>query len=198
LRDWQIAPKIELMPAHNQISQIPSYQQLPRWVRVVLIGRNWKFTLARIAVLVVACFIVVWFVLLPIRVEGISMLPTYRDGSVNFVNRLAYLWHGPQRGDVVGIRLSGPGIRPSVMYLKRIIGLPGETVTFVNGRVLINGQVLNEPYEDYEKYDCDWDLPPVKLGPNEYFVVGDNRSMPPEYHVYGGARRDQIIGKLLL
>jgi len=165
-------------------------------VRVVVIGRNWKLTLARLIVLVVACFVVFRFILLPIRVEGVSMLPTYQDGSVNFVNRLAYLRHGPQRGDVVGIRLADPDItRPSLMYLKRIIGLPGETAGFVNGTVLINGKALAEPYE---KYICDWNLPPVKLGPNEYFVVGDNRSMPLQYHELGVARRSQIIGKLLL
>ncbi len=183
------------MPAQGQTLPIPPPLRFPKWVRVLVVGRNWKFTLARLAVLVIACFVVFHFILLPVRVEGISMLPTCRDGSVNFVNRLAYLWHPPRRGDVVGIRLSPLDIRPSVMYLKRIIGLPGDTVAFVNGRVLINGQVLNEPYE---KYDCDWDLPPVKLGPNEYFVVGDNRSMPPEFHVKGVAKSDQIIGKLLL
>ncbi|MGB7768591.1 MAG: signal peptidase I [Verrucomicrobiia bacterium] len=170
--------------------------RLPGWARVVLIGRNWKLTLARVAVLVAACFIVFRFVLLPVRVEGISMLPTYRDGSVNFINRLAYLRHGPQRSDVVGIRLSDPGIMwPSVMYLKRVIGLPGETVAFVNGRVLIDGQTLDEPYE---KDGCDWNLPPVKLGPTQYFVVGDNRSMPSEFHAFGKVERDHIVGKAIL
>jgi len=165
-------------------------------VRIVLFGRNWKFTLARLAVLVVACFVIFRFVVLPIRVEGISMLPTYQNGSVNFVNRLAYPWHSPQRGDVVGIRLSDPSIMwPSVMYLKRIIGLPGETVAFVDGAVLINGKVLDEPYE---KYGCDWNIPQVKLDPDQYFVVGDNRSMPSQYHEFGRVPRDHIIGKAVL
>lgn len=167
--------------------------RLPGWVRVVLIGRNWKFTLTRLIVFVAACFIVFRFILLPIRVEGISMLPTYRNGSVNFVNRLAYIWQGPQRGDVVAIRLSPPSILwPSIMYLKRVVGLPGETVAFVHGRVLIDGHVLDEPYE---KFNCDWDLPPVKLGRNQYFVVGDNRSMPWQFHEFGKVERDHIVGK---
>ena len=159
-------------------------------------GRNWKLTLARIAVLVAVCFVVFRFILLPVRVEGISMLPTYRNGSVNFVNRLSYWRHPPRRGDVVGIRLAPRDItRPSIMYLKRVIGLPGETVAFVNGKVLINGKVLDEPYE---KYDCDWNLPPVKLGPSQYFVVGDNRSMPSEDHKFGKVERDHIVGKAIL
>jgi signal peptidase I len=196
LRDREIALKIKAMSAQDQPSGITSSASLPSGVRVVLIGRNWKLTLARLAVLVAASFVFFRFVLLPVRVEGISMLPTYRNGSVNFVNRLAYLWHPPRRGDVVGIRLSDPGIMwPSVMYLKRVVGLPGETVAFVNGQVLIDGHVLDEPYE---KYECNWNQPPVKLGPNQYYVVGDNRSMPPEDHVHGKVERDHIVGKAIL
>ncbi|HUA68083.1 MAG TPA: signal peptidase I [Candidatus Saccharimonadales bacterium] len=184
------------MPAHNESSQVTSSALLPGWVRIVLIGRDWRLTLARLAVLVAACFVFFRFVLLPVRVEGISMLPTYRNGSVNFVNRLAYLWHGPRRGDVVGIRLSDPGVMPpSVMYLKRIIGLPGETVSFFHGRVLIDNHALDEPYE---KYECDWNLPPVKLGPDQYFVVGDNRSMPSQFHVFGKVELNHIVGKAIL
>jgi len=185
------------MPAPNQSTPVSPSPVKPGWVRVVLVGRNWKLTLARLIVLVVTCFVVFRFILLPIRVEGISMLPTCRNGSVNFVNRLAYLRQGPKRGDVVGIRLSDPSIMwPSLMYLKRVIGLPGETVTIVNGTVYINGQVLVEPYE--RNQDCDWDLPPVKLGPTEYFVVGDNRSMPLQFHVFGKVESDHIVGKAVL
>jgi signal peptidase I len=180
--------------AQNQAGQSDAgwkQPRMPRWLSIVVMGCNPKATLARVAVLIVTCFIVFKFILLPIRVEGISMLPTYKDRSVNFVNRLAYVWHEPQRGDVVSIRLAGP----HVMYLKRIIGLPGETVAFVDGRVLINGEVLDEPYE---KTPCDWNCPPVKLGPDEYFVVGDNRTMPSDNHVFGKAGRDRIVGKALL
>ena len=168
-----------------------SRSRFPRWLRIVLIGRNPKITLVRIIVLVVTCVVVFRYVLLCVRTEGISMSPTYRDHSVHLVNRLAYLRHEPQRGDVVSIRLAGP----HVMYMKRIIGLPGETVAFVNGRVLIDGEVLDEPYE---KLQCDWNLPPEKLGPNEYFVVGDNRSMHPDEHTFGRVSRDRIVAKLLL
>jgi signal peptidase I len=180
------------MPSQrNQTAQTSQPPRLPNWLRIALIGRNPKFTLARIVVLTVTCFVVFKFVLLPIRVEGISMLPTYKDRSVHLVNRVAYLWHEPRCGDVVSIRLAGMHL----MYLKRIIGLPGETIAFVNGHVLIDDQVLDEPYE---KLHCDWNLSPEKLGPGEYFVVGDNRTMPPRYHEHGVASRDRIIGKLLL
>ena len=163
---------------------------MPRWLRILVIGRNPKATLIRAAVWPVLLLLGYHFTLLRIHVEGISMLPTYQDGSKYFVNRIAYLWREPQRGDVISIRMAGI----HEMYLKRIIGLPGETVAFVNGRVLINGEVLDEPYE---KLPCDWNLPPEKLGPDQYFVVGDNRSMPSQDHYFGKMDRDRIVGKII-
>jgi signal peptidase I len=163
----------------------------PHWLQVIAIGRNPRKTAVRLAVLVVLCIVLFHFILLPVRVDGISMLPTYKDHSVNLVNRLAYLRHEPQRGDVVAVRLAGV----HVMLMKRIIGLPGESVGFDHGRVLINGQPLNEPYE---KWASDWTLPPKKLGPDEYFVVGDNRTMPWQEHEFGVAARERIVGKVLL
>jgi len=118
-------------------------------------------------------------------------LPTYQDGRVNFVNRLAYLFHEPRRGDVVSIRLAGL----HVMYMKRIVGLPGETVAFDDGHVLIDGRILDEPYV---RRPCHWERKAVTLGPDQYFVVGDNRSMPIEDHTMGETRRERIVGKVLL
>ena len=162
------------------------------WVRTILIGRNPGLTLVRIVVLVITCFIVSKFVLRPVRIEGISMYPTYKDRHVNFINRVAYWSHEPQRGDVVGIR---PGPGESIMYLKRIVGLPGEEIGFHNGHVVVNGQLLPEPYLVERS---DWEIPAVKDGPDEYFVVGDNRSMNKADHVFGRTRRARIVGRILL
>ena len=162
------------------------------WLRTILIGRKPGFTIIRIVVLVATTFVVFRFVLLPpVRITGPSMLPTLRENSIHFVNRLAYLWHEPRRGDVVSIRLAGN----SIMYMKRIVGLPGETVEFADGRLLINGEILNEPYVTSP---CRWDRAPRTLGPEEYFVVGDNRVMPIDDHYLGVATRDRIVGKMLL
>jgi signal peptidase I len=163
----------------------------PSFLRAVVIGRKPKFTLIRIVVLVTAIFLTRQFALLPIKVMGPSMLPTYQDNGVNLVNRLAYLQREPQRGDVVAIRTSGV----SIMYMKRVIGLPGETVAFHEGRAIINGKELDEPYV---KNGCDWELAPETLAPSKYFVVGDNRSMPPSYHYFGETERQRIVGKILL
>jgi signal peptidase I len=163
----------------------------PSWLQAVTVGRRPEYTLIRILVLVIPCLIIFGFVLLPIRVTGISMQPTYRNHSVNFINRLTYRYHEPQRGDIVGIRMAGD----HELYLKRIVGLPGETVGFAGGHIVINDQTLSEPYE---KSPCDWNVPSVQLGPDEYFVVGDNRTMPAEDHVFGKVLRERIIGRVLL
>lgn len=184
------------MPTQSSAKQRNGGNQssVPRWLRIAIIGRNPKVTLVRALILAVLCVVGYKMAFVHIRVEGISMLPTYQDGSTHFVYRLAYLRHSPQRGDVVGIRFD-PGVsQPHIMYLKRIIGLPGETVAFAHGRVLIDGEVLDEPYE---KLECDWTRPPVTLDANQYFVVGDNRSMPQQLHEFGIAQRDQIIGKVI-
>lgn len=162
------------------------------WLKVVVVGRNPTRTFYRVIVLVAVSFVVFNFVLLPIRVDGISMLPTYKSGSVNCLNCLAYSFHEPRRGDVVGIRLRAGR---HIMYMKRIVGLPGETVAFRHGRLLINGKPR---YEPYLRTPCDWDTPPQVLGGDEYFVVGDNRSMPAADHTKGKVERKYIVGKVLL
>jgi signal peptidase I len=170
---------------------IPDTTPRPSWLRTILIGRRPKRTLVRIVVVVATAFVVFNYALLPIRVEGSSMLPTYRNHGINFINRLAYRHHDPQRGDVVAVRTTGL----HNMYMKRVIGLPGETVAFHNGHAVINGQVLKEPYV---KFACDWELPPEVLGPDEFFCVGDNRSMNPSEHFMFRAPRSRIVGKVLL
>jgi signal peptidase I len=163
----------------------------PHWAQVITVGGNPRNTLIRIVVLIAVCFVLFHYILLPVRVEGPSMLPTYKDRSVNFVNRLAYLRHEPQRGDVVSVRYAGY----HVMLMKRIIGLPGETVAFDDGAVLINGQPLDEPYRKWKSH---WTRPPVKLSPDQYFIVGDNRTMRWQDHTFGVVERWRIVGKVLL
>lgn len=171
-----------------------SPSRLLRVLKIAVIGRHPKLTLIRISVLVLSTLLLFKFVLLPIRVTGISMLPTYSDHSINLVNRLAYIKHPPQRGDVVNIRFAeNSDIR--VTFLKRIIGLPGDVVSFSAGHAFINGHELKEPYL---RLPCDWNCPPVRLKNDECFVVGDNRSMPPEDHWHGKISLRRIVGKVLL
>ncbi len=162
----------------------------PFWLTLVL-GRNPKLTFLRLIVLVVTSLVVFKVVLAPIRVTGISMEPTYRDGQINFVNRMAYLSKPPARGDVVAIKAAE---QLSVLYLKRVIGLPGETVSIRKGVVFVDGAPIQEPYLKGQK---PWRIEPTKLQSDEYVVVGDNRSMDQENHTFGKVRRSDIVGRIL-
>lgn len=155
----------------------------------ILLGANPRATLIRAAVLIAAAIVVFGYILLPIRMEGISMLPTY-SGGINFANRYAYRWSPPQRGDAVAVRMAGEG----VVFVKRIVGMPGERVGIEVGVVMINGEPLIEPHVLYKTL---WNMPDVTLGPDEYFLIGDNRGMPMKNHDFGKASRGRIIGKMV-
>jgi signal peptidase I len=144
----------------------------------------------RVLVLAVISFILFKWVLIPIRTEGSSMLPTYTADKLHFVNRLSYGRSGPQRGDVVAIQMAGP----HVLYVKRIVGLPGERVAIAGGQVLINGVGLPEPYVRHRR---PWDVAEVTLGPLEYFVIGDNRGMSAGEHDFGRVEIGRILGKVV-
>lgn len=156
-------------------------------------GTNLRRTLIRAAVLGALVFVVFRFVFVAVRVDGSSMAPTYPSHGINFVNRLAYQKIEPQRGDVVGVWLREGSY--SFLWMKRIVGLPGEAIGFENGRVTVNGVRLAEPYV---RLPSDWNRDPVVCGPDEYYVVGDNRSMDIDSHRHGRVKRSLIAGKMVL
>lgn len=162
----------------------------PLWLAAV-IGRRPKRTLVRIVVVVVVSFVLFGFALIPFRITGSSMEPAYRDGGVNFANRLVYLVRRPQRGDVVAIRMVAGR---HVMLLKRIVGLPGERIAIKNGVVTVNGADLDEPYL---VKPWRWQREELLLGPDEYYVIGDNRRMPQSAHDFGKFKAGLIVGKVL-
>jgi signal peptidase I len=160
----------------------PPSHPLHRWT----FGRNPRVTLIRLLVLVSVTFVLFKFIFVPIRVTGNSMLPTYRNGQINLINRQAYRYHPPARGDVVAVRDKGS----SVILLKRIIALPGETVAVHEGVVYIDGQALEEPYL---KTVVRWAEGARRLKSDQYYVVGDNRGL--SYHA--AVNREHIIGKVV-
>ena len=158
--------------------------------RRLIFGRNPRRTAVRVLVLASISFVTFRWVLIPMRAEGISMLPTYRSGSLNLVNRLAYLNQKPSRGDIVAIKLAGP----HVLYVKRIIALPGERISLTEGQVYVNGAPLIEPYV---RNRSPWDVPEVTLTSREYFVIGDNRGMRATDHDFGRVDVSRIVGRIV-
>ena len=126
-----------------------------------------------------------------IRVEGISMEPSLHEGQFVVVNRLAYRWNEAERGDIIVFRFP---LNPSRRFIKRVIGLPGNTVTIRGGDVYIDGQVLEEPYlAATPRYDGEW-----IIGPDEVFVLGDNRNNSSDSQNWGPLPTEEIIGKAVL
>jgi len=158
-----------------------------------------------------------------VEVDGLSMVPSLTNTERLLVNRLAYvqwgtgssaryLFHAPQRGDIVVINppprpiegfwdsfrnqfaMKGPRDEP---YIKRIIGLPGDTIHIGDGKVFINGTPIAE---DYIKDPPDYTfplggMPSLTLGPDQYFVLGDNRRASADSHFFGPIESGRIIGK---
>ncbi|MCX6997264.1 MAG: signal peptidase I [Kiritimatiellaeota bacterium] len=161
----------------------------PRWQQL-LWGRHPGRTALRAVLLAAGCWLLLRFVCLPVRVEGISMLPTIRDGSWHLANLLQYRWREPRRGELVIIRLAGH----RAFYLKRVLARPGERIAFVRGQLRVDGRATAEPYL---REQGDWNLPDVTLAPDEYFVAGDHRALPLAEHKAGAVRRGDIRGGLL-
>ena len=144
----------------------------------------------RVILLAFCAAIVFRYLATPFYIHGESMLPHYRSRGITFGWRLAYLRSEPRRGDLVLIRTTGS----RVVLLKRVVALPGETVEFLNGDLFINGRRYHEPYA---VLPSEWDLEPRTVDEAHYYVVGDNRSMPINEHVFGQVDQNRIIGKPL-
>ncbi len=127
------------------------------------------------------------FILMPCAISGGSMMPTYPEHGFVFCNKLRYLFNEPKLGDVVVIRL-----KDKIYYLKRIVGVPGDTIEFRNGDLYRNGERQDE--REFVRYASDWNLPPRTVEPGHFYVVGDNRSQPIEQHIFGSVRSDRIVG----
>ncbi len=124
-------------------------------------------------------------------VDGNSMQPNFETGQYVLVDRLSYLLGAPARGDVVVL------ISPEAPHddlIKRVIGLPGETVTVEAQQVWVDGEPLDEPYiQTAPRYTGTW-----ALGPDEYFVLGDNRNNSHDSHAFGPVERQSLVGRAAL
>ena len=126
-------------------------------------------------------------------VDGQSMEPNLHTGPFLIVSRLAYKFGTPQRGDIIVFDFPG---NPADDYVKRIIGLPGDTVTIQEGQIFVNDNRLEEPYLPDERmmpFQGRWVVPQ-----DSYFVLGDNRAHSSDSRSWGMLPQDAIIGKAWL
>jgi signal peptidase I len=142
-------------------------------------------------VLAFVLFLVINAVSARVRVDGLSMLPTLKDGEFVLVNRLAYRIGEPARGDIVVFRST---TNFDLDLIKRIIGVPGDDVRVADGRVIVNDLALSEPYINAEpRYSGEWSVPQGYL-----FVLGDNRNDSSDSHAWGLLPVQNVIGKAIL
>lgn len=122
------------------------------------------------------------------------MRPTLSDGDNLIVDKLSYRFSDPERFDIIVFPYQ---YQEDTYYIKRIIGMPGETVQVIDGMIYINGELLEENYGSEVMLYAGAASEPLELGADEYFVLGDNRNNSSDSRdpSVGNIRRDQIIGK---
>lgn len=160
----------------------------------------WGFVVEVVKFAILAALIVLpirFFIAQPFIVKGESMDPTFGDGEYLIVDEISYYTGEPARGDVVIFKYPKD---PSKYFIKRIIGLPGDTVVIEDGRVTIRtkdnalGFPLSEPYVK----NASDESTTVKLRNGEYFVMGDNRQNSLDSRAWGALPRENIIGRAIL
>lgn len=146
-----------------------------------------------IGVVVGLTYLILTYVGQRTMVDGRSMNPTLNDGDNLIVEKLSYRFHDPERFDIIVFPFDD-----TKFYIKRIIGLPGETVQIdYDGNIYINGEILEEDYGLETILDPGRAAEPITLGDDEYFVLGDNRNNSKDGRnpAVGNIRRDKIVGR---
>lgn len=151
--------------------------------------------LETVIVALVITVVLYLFVMTPHEVVGNSMHPTYKNGEYLMANKISYKLHKPERGDVIIFKYSD-----TQDFIKRIIGLPGDTVMLKDGKIYINGVILNESdylsesiYTNGQDYLKEGQSITVPEG--EYFVCGDNRNHSSDSRAFGSVKLQNIKGK---
>ena len=171
-------PQTEPIP-QNENSSLPQLRrELRSWTR-------------DLAVALGLALVIIVFLYQPVKVEGTSMAPLLTDQERIFINKFGYRFEPIERGDVVVFWYP---LDRSKSFIKRVIGLPGDTIEIQSGRLFVNGKELQEPYVPASYLDGSSLLPRV-LPPNNYFVMGDHRDSSNDSRMFGPVPRQYIYGK---
>ena len=157
--------------------------------------QKWGETFQILVLALALAFFIRTFVAEPRYIPSESMLPTLEIGDRLIVEKLSYYSHPPQRGDVIVFapppQLQEQGYLEDQAFIKRAIGLPGDTVTVANGRVSIDGRELTEAYIAEPP---NYGMSPMVVPPGQLFVMGDNRNNSNDSHVWGFLPQRNIVG----
>lgn len=169
----------------------PKWRLRLNWEYLPVVAK-WVF---EIAVVFLFAFVAVWYFGQRVSTVGDSMSPVLRNGDVVLVNRIVYNATTPKRGDVIVFKPKGN--ENDHYYIKRIVGLPGETIEIIENRVYIDGERLEEDYETTNIDDVGVVDEKLKLAGDEYFVLGDNREQSEDSRDadVGNVKREYIYGK---
>ena len=169
----------------------PKWRLRLNWEYLPVVAK-WVF---EIAVVCLFAFVAVWYFGQRVSTVGDSMSPVLRNGDVVLVNRIVYNATTPKRGDVIVFKPKGN--ENDHYYIKRIVGLPGETIEIIENRVHIDGERLEEDYETTNIDDVGVVDEKLKLAGDEYFVLGDNREQSEDSRDadVGNVKREYIYGK---
>jgi signal peptidase I len=173
-----------------EVSAEPSVEHPPEPPRKSGAAVNWIKEVIQLVLIVVVVRIGMDTFIPRYIVDGASMQPNFHTSERVIVDRVSMLFGGPSRGDVVVLKSPTTA---NELLIKRVIGLPGETVSIQDGRVYIDGVLLDEPYIQefctYRSCNGTWEL-----GQDQYFVLGDNRSHSLDSHSFGPVEGSTIIG----
>jgi len=154
-------------------------------------------SLGEVILIVGAAFIlalfVQQFVIKPFSIPSASMVPTLQEGDRVLVNRFLFYFQEPEKGDVVVFH---PPIDPETDYIKRVVGVEGDVVAVADGRLVVNGEVQEEPYLNGPIMNSDFEA--FTVGPDQIFVMGDNRNSSGDSRVFGPVDVDQVLGEAFL
>lgn len=159
--------------------------------------RGLLYELIETIVLVVSLYALADLASVRFYVEGPSMEPNFYTGQRVIVSRINYMIANPQRGDIIVFESPDrPGVDPPL--IKRVIGLPGETVEIRDTQVYIDGRLLEEPYINEACRPSSCGAQTTSLGPDEYFVMGDNRNHSRDSRRFDAIKREHVIGEALI